>query len=142
MEFIDGELELPILEGDFPTPSFRPGAEHSAESLEGVTWEIRNDVLRRITRAITRSVSAYSTPYDGTAREDYRGRVSVNRRTRVQRAHADTTYDLTWPDVSLQVHSVMDVKITGAGYDVQIDVRATRDDAEVSHRTWQEHIDR
>ena len=99
-------------------------------------------MLRRVTRAVTRSVSAYPTPYDGTAREDYRGKVSVNRRTHLQRAHADTTYDLTWPDVSLQVNSVMDVKITGAGYDVHIDVRATRDDAEVSHRTWQEHLDR
>ena len=138
----EGQLELPILEGDFPTPSFGPGAEHSAESMEGVTWEIRNDVLRRITRAITRSTSAYPTPYDGTAREDYRGRVSINRRTHLQRAHADTTYDLTWPGVSLQVRSVMDVKITGSAYAVQIDVRATRDDSEVSHRTWQEHFDR
>ncbi len=142
MELIDGELELPILEGDFPTPSFGPGAEHSAESMEGVTWEITNDVLRRITRAITRSTSAYPTPYDGTAREDYRGRVSINRRTHVQRAHADTTYDLTWPGVSLQVHSVMDVTITGSAYAVQIDVRATRDGSEISHRTWTERIDR
>ena len=31
----EGRLELPMLEDEFPTPSFRPGADHSAESLEG-----------------------------------------------------------------------------------------------------------
>jgi predicted acyl esterase len=138
----DGRLELPMLPGEFPAPSFTPGATHSSESLDGVTWELRNDVLRRVTTAVTRSVSAYPTPYGGRAREDYQGEVSVNRRTHLQRAHADTTYDLTWPDVSLQVRSVMDINITAAGYDVRIDVRATRDHAEVSHRTWQESFPR
>jgi predicted acyl esterase len=135
-------LELPLLEGEFPTPSFEPGAEHSSESLDGVGWEIRDDVLRRTTTAVTRSVSSYPTPYGGTAREDYQGKVSVDRRTHAQHAHADTTYDLTWPNVVVQVRSVMDVDITGAGYDVAIDVRATRDGKQVSHRTWSEHIAR
>jgi len=137
-----GEITLPMLEGDHPAPQFAPGAPHSSESLEGVDWQLRDDVLRRVTSAFTRSVSTYPTPYDGTAREDYQGEVSVDRRTHAQRAHADTTFDLTWPGVVVQVASVMDVAITGAGYDVTIDVRATRDGAEVSHRTWSEHLDR
>lgn len=136
-----GELELPLLDGDFPAPVFEPGAEHSSESLDGVTWEIRDDVLRRTTTALTGSLSEYATPYDGTAREDYRGEVSVDRRTHEQRAHADTTFDLTWPGVAVRVNAVMDVQVTGAGYDVAIDVRASRDGDDVSHRSWQEHID-
>ena len=60
------ELELPVLDGDWPAPSFCPGAEHSAESAEGVGWEMRDDVLRRTTSAAP--ASEYDTPYDGAAR--------------------------------------------------------------------------
>ena len=42
----------------------------------GVGWSISDDVLRRTTTAHTHTVSEYETPYDGTAREDYRGAVT------------------------------------------------------------------
>lgn len=138
----EARLELPLLEGSFDSPAFAAGSEHSAETIDGVEWELRDDVLRRVTSAITRSVSEYAVPHDGAVREDYRGEVSVERRTHAQRAHADTTFDLTWPAVAVRVRSTMDVEITGAGYDVHIDVLATRDGNDVSHRTWHEHVDR
>jgi hypothetical protein len=64
--------------------------------------------------------------------------VSVDRRTFAQHAHAETTYDLSWPGVGIKVRSVMDVEIGAAGVDVVIDTRAWRDGREVSHRTWRE----
>ncbi len=135
-----GSLELPLLAGDFPAPMFTPGAEHSAESAEGVTWEIRDDVLRRTTHARTHAVSEYDTPYDGRAREDYFGEVSVDRRTFTQTAHAQTTFELAWPGVAVHVRSVMDVTITGDGLDVAIETWARLDDEPVSHRTWHERL--
>ena len=75
-------------------------------------------MLRRTTYARTHTVSDYATPYDGRAREDYLGEVSVDRRTHEQHAHAVTTFDLTWPEADVQVRSTMDVTITGAGIDV------------------------
>ena len=60
----------------YPTPTFTAGAEHRTESVEGTTWEIHDDVLRRTTYARTHTVSDYATPYDGRAREDYLGEVS------------------------------------------------------------------
>ena len=135
-----GSLELPLLAGDFPAPTFTPGAEHSAESAEGVTWEIRDDVLRRTTHARTHAVSEYDTPYDGRAREDYFGEVSVDRRTFTQTAHAQTTFELAWPGVAVHVRSVMDVTITGDGLDVAIETWARLDDEPVSHRTWHERL--
>lgn len=135
-----GSLELPVLVGDFPAPTFEPGAEHSSESAEGVTWEIRDDVLRRTTHARTHTVAEYATPYDGRAREDYFGEVSVDRRTFAQAAHAQTTFELTWPGAAVHVRSVMDVAITGDGVDVTIETWARLDDDPVSHRTWQERI--
>ncbi|MEP9365359.1 CocE/NonD family hydrolase [Nocardioides sp. CN2-186] len=137
-----GSVSLPLLEGAYPAPTFTPGAPHSSESIDGTTWEISDDVLRRTTTARTHTVSEYETPYDGLAREDYFGEVSVERRTHHQTAHAVTTYDLEWPGADVQVTSTMDIAVTAAGVDVTIDLDATLDGAEVSHRTWSEHIPR
>jgi hypothetical protein len=138
----DGTLDLPLLEGDFPTPSFTPGDEHSAESPDDVVWEVRDDVLRRTTHARTRARSDYATPHDGRAREDYFGEVSVDRRTFRQTAHAQTTLELGWPGVAVHVRSVMDVTVTGDGVEVAIDTWARLDDEPVSHRSWRETIPR
>lgn len=138
----EARLELPMLHGDFPAPSFGAGAAASSENPEGAVWEIRHDVLSRRTTARTGSVSAYDTPYGGTAREDYQGSVWVERRSHEQGLHADTTFDLTWPGVVLQVRSVMDLAITVDGYEVSIEVLATRDGTEISRRSWTETIAR
>ncbi len=137
-----GSVSLPLLEGSFPAPTLTPGAEHSAESLEGVGWSITDDVLGRTTTARTHTVSEYATPYDGRAREDYLGSVTVDRRTWEQTAHAVTTYDLSWPGVAVQVASAMNITVTRAGLDVSIGTVATLDGEPVSHRTWQETIPR
>jgi predicted acyl esterase len=129
-------LELPVLTQDWPSPSFAPGAAHSAESAEGIAWEIHDDVLARTTTARTVSVSEYDTPYDGRALEDYRGEVSVDRRTFAQRAHADTTLSLSWPGVDIRVRSVMDVVVEGGRVDATSRTVAERDGAVVSERTW------
>jgi uncharacterized protein len=131
-------VELPVLEGSWPTPTFGPGAEHTSESSEGIAWEIHDDVLARTTTARTVSVSEYETPYAGRALEDYRGEVTVDRRTFAQRAHADTTYELSWPGVDIRVRSVMDVTIQGGEVGVAIDTWAWREGDEISHRSWRE----
>jgi hypothetical protein len=139
---VEGELELPLLTGEHPTPTFLPGAEHSSESIEGAGWEIRSDVLRRTTTAVTRQVSEYATPYGGRAREAYLGEVDVNTTTFAQSARADTTYDLSWPDVEITVRSTMSVDIGVGGYDVAIATTASRDGVVVSERSWSETIPR
>ncbi len=138
----EARLELPMLQGSFPTPTFGPGAAASSENPEGAVWEIHRDVLSRRTTALTGSVSTYNIPYGGTAREDYRGEVYVEGRSHDQGLHADTTFDLTWPGTAVQVKGMMTMTITTTGYDVAIEVRATRDGAEVSRRTWAEHLPR
>ena len=136
-------MTLPLLEdGDFATPDFGPGAEHSSESTEGVGWSVTDDVLARVTTARTLSDSSYPTPYDGHARECYVGSVSVDRRTFAQRADADTRYELSWPGIDVAVQSVMSLVVGPAGYDVEIETVATLDGAEISRRTWTESIPR
>ena len=98
-------------------PSFSPGEAHSSESTEGVGWEIRSDVLAPHHDGRHPPGLVYDTSYDGRARECYLGEVSVDLRTHRQTAHADTTYELSWPGVAIEVHSVMDVVVTGDGRD-------------------------
>ncbi len=131
-------IELPVLEGTWAARSFAAGAAHSTESPEGVSWEIHDDVLRRVTTARTMSVSEYDTPYDGRAMEDYRGEVSVDRRTFAQQAHADTTFELSWPGVDIRVRSVMDVDIVDGQVAATIRTVAERDGAVVSDRSWEQ----
>lgn len=139
---VEGSLELPVLTGDWPVPSFSPGAERSAESAEGIGWEVRDDVLEQTTSAVTRQQSDYSSAYDGHAAETYLGEVSVDRRTFAQHAHADTAFELTWPGVEVEVRSVMDVAVTADGYAVTIETVAEHDGDEVSRRTWEEWFPR
>ena len=134
-----GVLELPVLPAGPPAADVHPRRRAHARS----PWATRPGrsattcCAARRTPAPTRSRST-TTPYDGRAREDYLGEVSVDRRTHEQHAHAVTTLDLTWPEAAVQVRSTMDVSITGAGIDVEIETVATRDGAVVSTRTWRE----
>jgi uncharacterized protein len=130
------ELELPVLDGTWPEPTFEPGAPLSTESTEGVAWEIHDDVLRRTTTARTVSVSEYEALYDGRAREAHRGEVSVDRRTFAQRAHADTTFELSWPGIEVRVQSVMDVSVEGGALRTEIRTVAALDGEVVSDRSW------
>jgi predicted acyl esterase len=138
----DASLTLPLLDGSFPEPMFGAGAEHSAESAEGVGWELHHDVLARTTTATTRSDSRYATPYDGTARELYLGEVAVDTRTFAQRARADATYELSWPGVEVTVRSTMTVDVTPTAYDVSIWTQAVLGSQAISERTWHESIPR
>ncbi len=133
-----GHLELPLLVGDFPEPTFTAGAEDSAEGTSGIGWELRDDVLARTTTALTRSVTDYPTPYDGHALEDYRGEVSVDRRSFAQLAHADTRLELSWPGIDVAVLAEMDVVLGPDGLDVSIGLWAHLDGDEVAHRSWHE----
>ena len=62
--------------------------------------------------------------------------MSVDRRTFAQRAHADTTLELSWPGVDIRVWSVMDVVVEGGRVGATIRTVAERDGAVVSERTW------
>ena len=122
-------------------PTFTPGAEHSAESAEGVDWEIRDDVLRRTTHARTRTVSrvrhAVRRPRArGLPRRGLRRPAHVRPDARTPRPRS------TWAGraSSAGAASVMDVTVTGDGVDVAIETWARLDDAPVSHRTWRERL--
>jgi uncharacterized protein len=138
-----GSLDLPLwTDSGVAPPAFAPGAEHASEDGSDVTWAITRDVLRRTTTATTHVVSSYDIPGDGTALEDYRGEVGVDRRTFAQWADATTTYALTWPGVDVRVVSTLRVDVTAEGYDVVIVADAFDGGEPFGHREWREHVPR
>jgi hypothetical protein len=132
-----GELDLPLLVGSHPTPTFAPGAERSAESGEGVTWRVEDDVLSRTTRVVTGSETAYDAPHGARVRESYSGTVSVDRRTHAQRADAVTTFAITWPGTAVAVTSTLAVETGPAGGRVTIETVAHHDGRELRRRVWE-----
>ncbi len=139
----EATLDLPRWSGPSqPAPVFVDGAASSGEDLDGVTWTVTDDVLRRTTTCSVASGSTYPVPYEGSATEEYAGQVSVDRRTFAQRAEASCTFRLTWPGVDVSVTSTMLVEIGPEAYDVTIDAEAFEDSRSVSRRTWTEHLPR
>ena len=138
-----GSLELPLWgDSGIEPPRFVPGADSSAEDSSDVIWSVTRDVLRRTTTCAVRNVASYDVPHDGTALEDYRGEVGVDRRTFAQWATAETTYRLTWPGVEIRVVSTLRVDIGPDGYDVVIAADAFDDEEQVGHREWRETVPR
>ena len=134
----EGSLELPVLSGSHSAPSFGEGAEHSTESPEGVTWTVTEDVLAGVTRARTGSESTYDTPHDGSATEDYRGEVWVDRGTFAQGADATTRFELSWPGVEIEVVSTLTVRITDGEVHATSHTVATENGQVVSERTHEQ----
>jgi hypothetical protein len=143
-----GSIELPLWpDTGVEPPAFVAGADSSSEDPTDVTWSVTRDVLRRTTTCTVRSVASYAVPHEGTALEDYRGEVGVDRRSFAQWATAETTYRLTWPSVEgqsvdVRVVSTLRVDIGPDGYDVVIEADAYDDEDQVGHREWREHLPR
>jgi len=141
----EATLVLPRWSGsNQPSPPLVPGAEHSSESAEGVTWVVTDDVLQRTTECRVASGSEYAVPHSGAATEAYSGTVTVDRRTFAQRAAADCTFRLLWPEAQVRVHAGMTVDVTAEAYDVRIEVDAHEGpsgaETEVARRTWHERL--
>jgi len=140
---LGGELELPLWSGtDRPAPTFVPGEGTSGEDPNGVVWTVTDDVLRRTTTCAVRHGADYATPYGGHAWESYVGDVVVDRSTFAQKALADCTYQLTWPDVDIRVRASMSVDLGPEVIDVAIEAVAYDGEEQVGHRTWAEKLPR
>ena len=127
-----------MLTGSHPAPTFGPGAEHSSESSDGVTWTVTDDVLAGVTRARTGSESTYPTPYDGSATEDYRGEVWVDRATFEQGADATTRYQLSWPGIDIEVVSTLTVRFDDGEVHATSHTVVTENGVVVSDRTFEQ----
>ncbi len=142
-----GELELPVWTGPSPyaAPVLAPGGE-SREDAAGATWVIERDVLAQTTSCVLDHGSTYAVPYDGTATEHYRGRVTVDRVTFEQTTTATTTFALHWPDVEVSTTATMNVQIGAEMLDVTIGLRAIEatetGQTTVATREWHETIRR
>ena len=139
-----GTLELPLwTDSGIAPPTFEPGADTSSRGrLRRHLGDHQGRAAAHHHRDAPHVVASYDVPHEGTALEDYRGEVGVDRRTFAQWATAETTYRLTWPDIEVRVVSTLRVDIGPDGYDVVIEADAYDDEEQVGHREWREYVPR
>ena len=143
LEVLGGELVLPTLTAPaaYPVPGFVPGGQ-SSESAAGVIWRIERDVLAGTVSCVVDHGSTYETPFGGTATEHYYGRVTVDSATFAQRAEADVTFCLAWPDVVVNARSRLEVVADSRVFDVSVTLDVREGDEQVADRVWKRSFPR
>jgi hypothetical protein len=146
MEVRGGTLELPTVETGTDAsltsraPAFEPGGP--AEDVDNsVVWRVERDIVRGETACVVGSESTYDTPY-GRATERYAGRVTVDRASFEQRAEADVTFAVEWPEAAVSARSTLDLRVRPRSYDVVIDLEVKQNDETLATRHWARSFDR
>jgi predicted acyl esterase len=139
-----GTLELPRWRGPspYPPPILAARGQTSEGDIDGIAWRVERDVLRRLTTCIVDHGSTYDIPHGASASEHYVGRVSVQHQSFEQRAHAETTFTVRWPDATVTTHAVMDLVTSTHAYDVEIKLVACEQRLIVGERQWRRRFPR
>jgi predicted acyl esterase len=137
------ELVLPVVELPASTHTFRPGGGVHADDGDGVTWRVEHDVLGRETRAITRYGGTYTGAHGATITDDYRGEVGVSTLSPADAwARGTSSFEISWPGVSVRTESRLSVVSNAETFDVTIDLHVSENGAEIAHRIWQRTLPR
>jgi len=133
---LGGTLELATLVGSstYPVPEFVAG-NAAGEASPDVVWRVERDVVSGVTRCVVDHGSTYPVEL-GTVVEHYAGSVSIDPVTYEQRAQADVSFALTWPEVAVRVQSTLDVTADAQEYRVEITLTAEQDGELVRERSW------
>ena len=134
------ELELPVLEGESPTPppTFRPAPAQAKtptsddeEEPPAVVRRIDRDRVGRQTRVVTRYGSTYDAPFDAKVTERYDGvaGVAANNPGRAW-ARAASRYRIEWPETTVATEAHLEIRSRSDAYHVVVQVVATEHGAE------------
>ncbi|HSF60373.1 MAG TPA: CocE/NonD family hydrolase [Gaiellaceae bacterium] len=131
------ELELPVLEGESPTPppTFAPppAATPTSDDEEQplVVRRIDRDRVGRQTRVVTRYGSSYGAPFDAKVTERYDGVVGVaaNNPGRAW-VRAASRFRIEWPETTVATEAHLDMRSRTDAYHVVIQVVAVEEGAE------------
>jgi uncharacterized protein len=135
------ELELPVLEGESPTPppTFAPAPpktptsddEEKDDETPALVRRIDRDRVGRQTRVVTRYGSTYAAPFDAKVTERYDGVVGVaaNNPGRAW-ARAASRYRIEWPETTVATEAHLELRSRTDAYHVVIQVVATEHGAE------------
>jgi hypothetical protein len=147
-------MTLPVLDGPSPvdrTPSLPPPRKgqvpqesSTGNALDGVTWRIEHDVLRRETLAEAR-YGGTTEAQAGSPRmtQRYGGTVGVSTqdpgRTFVD---AGAEYEIRYPEATVRTTAHTVIRADADAYDVTVEVTASEVDGERWERRWERRIPR
>ena len=143
IEILGGELVLPTLTepGPYPAPCLVAGGD-SAEDPDGISWRIERDVLAGTVACLVDHGSTFDTLYGGTATEHYIGRVTLDTASFGERAEADVTYRVDWPEASVTARSTLVVVADAENFVVTVTLAVFEGDEPVADRVWERRFPR
>jgi predicted acyl esterase len=128
------ELELPVLEGESPSPppEFSPPPQKKAAEDD----DEQPPVVRRIerspgeTRVVTGYGFVYRCPFDARAEEQYDGEVGVSTSDPGHAwARATSRYRIAWPEAVVATEARLDLRSDASTYYLTVDVVAEEEGA-------------
>jgi hypothetical protein len=147
-------LVLPVLEGPsavadvpaLPPPRKRqaPNESSRGNEMDGVTWRIEHDVLRRETRAVARyGGTTEAQAISPTITQWYGGTVGVSTVDPGDAfVDAGAEYELRYPEATVRSTSRTRIRSDAEAYRVGIEVTASEDGGERWERRWERRIPR
>ena len=137
-------LQLPLTTSlRATTHRLTPGPGASDDEAAGVEWRFEHDVLRRVTRAVTRYGGTYPGLHAATVTDDYRGEVGVSTTDPADAWSTGTsTFTLAWPEATVRTESRVHVRSDASGFDLSVELRAWDGDQQVADRRWDRRLPR
>jgi hypothetical protein len=138
-------LVLPLLEGPpvADPPAFAPGEEAAHEPAH-VTWEVREDVLRR-ERAVAIDHGGQRDGGDGTVdiADGYAGEIRVRwDEPGVASATGSVSFELTWPDVTVRTASRGTLRSDASTWYLELELEVSQDGETLAIRRWHRTVQR
>ncbi|MEP6892429.1 MAG: CocE/NonD family hydrolase, partial [Gaiellaceae bacterium] len=137
------ELHLPVLDGpsDLPAPVLPPSTgkdAHAASDADGgdapVIWRFEDDIMARVTRAVTGYGSSYGSEFGSRIDERYEGTVAVSKDDPgAAWARGEAVYRIAWPDSTVRTEARLDMRSDADAYHVVVEVLAEEIGGPVRH---------
>jgi len=137
------QMQLPVLPpGGEGTPEFVAGQKPVREPAD-TTWEIRRDVLKRVTTAVTGYGSTFDVRHGGRMSDRYEGYATMPVD---DQAHASAggvvRFEIEWPAASVAVESRLRVQSDATEFSVEIELDALESGEIVAERRWSRRFPR
>jgi predicted acyl esterase len=137
------QMQLPVVPpGAEGTPEFA-AVQAPVRKPSDATWEIRRDVLERVTTAVTSYGSSFDVRHGGRMSDHYEGYAAMPVD---DQAHASAggvvRFEIEWPEASVAVESRLRVGGDANEFSVEIELDALESGNVVAERRWSQRFPR
>ena len=137
-------LEVPVLDGfeTLPDPGLPTPPQPELADDDGVVWAVERDVLGRTTTCRSRYSGEWKTRRGYECLFDFRGEVSIDRRSYAQTVGAVSRFEATYDSVHVCTESRLTVRASATRFDVEVVLETFEGGQPFASNSWQRRIER